>query len=190
MNGLEQFLGVIKVAEQPLSTGSTAYYMDGGKGTSKKLDLRKHVGLGECHCCDYFLPGEKFVTLIEETQLLKTEQTIREEYEHLNETEKTKRVNKHIQNKMQLKAYGAMLVLCRLAMKCASARDLLHGRKYQFWLVVSSIDTQGEARYFDSMKDDLRGALTQVLSKELLGDVDVLSAETLAKRLSGSATTP
>ena len=91
---------------------------------------------------------------------------------------------------MQLKAYGTMLVLCRLSMKYASAKELIQGRKYQFWLVASSIDTTDEQIYFDNQKDSLKGNLTGALGKTLLDDVDVLSADTLKERLSNNATTP
>ena len=187
MNNLEQFLGVIKVADQPLSNGCTAYYMDGGKGAQEKPDLRKHVGLGGCHCCDYFLSGKQSITLIEETRLSKTVDRLRAEYGYLDETKRDEAVKNRIRDEMQLKAYGAMLVLCRLSMKCASAKNLIQGKKYQFWLVASSITTQDEERHFDYQKDSLKRDLTQVLGKTLLDEVDVLSADTLKERLSGAA---
>ena len=184
---LNRFVSPIEVAREPISGKYTAYVMD---STIEEKDMRKAVDLGTCHCCDYFLLREEFIILIEETQLLKTVKKIRDEYDSLDEVKKDEIVNKCIRDEMQLKVYGTMLVLCRLSMKYTSARDLIQGRKYQFWLVASSIDTTDEKIYFDNQKDSLKGDLTGVLGKTLLNDVDVLSADTLKERLSDNATTP
>ena len=77
-----------------------------------------------------------------------------------------------------------MLVLCRLAIKYSSAKDLVQDKKYHFWLVVSSIESEEEKRYFDNLKDSLRNKLKDVLGKKLLDDVDVLSSEYLKDRFS------
>ena len=184
---LDRFVSLIKVAGESIDGDYTAYVMD---CTSKEKDMRKAVGLGTCHCCDYFMVNAQSLILIEETQLLKTIKRLRREYGDLSEKKKDTMVNKRIRDEMQLKAYGTMLVLCRLSMKCTSARNLIQDRKYQFWLVASSIDAQDEMKYFDSLKDSLKTDLSQVLSKTLLDGVNVLSADTLKEWLSNNAITP
>ena len=179
---LDQFIEPIKVADEPIGNGYEAYKMD---SSNEDNDMRKMVDLGTCHCCDYFLPGDNSIILLEETQLLKKVEEIRDKYRYLNDQDKDKAVNDRIRERMQLKAYGAMLVLCRLMAKCSSARKLIQSKKYHFWLVASSINSDEEKRFFDHLKDSLRGTLTQVLGKTLLDDVDVLSSETLKTRLSG-----
>ena len=158
-----------------------AYKMDSNVANN---NMRKMVGLGTCHCCDYFLPNDNSITLIEETQLLKTVEDIREEYDYLNDKDKKDVVNVRIREEIQLKAYGAMLVLCRLAAKCANAKQLFRDKKYHFWLVASNINLDDE-KYFDNLKDSLRGKLTQVLGNTLLDEVVVLSSDTLKDKLSG-----
>ena len=181
---LNRFVEEIKIAKKPIGK---AYIMD---STRKKNNMRKTVDLGTCHCCDYFVVSAQSVILIEETRLLQTIKRLRREYRDLSGKKRDAMVNKRIRDEMQLKAYGTMLVLCRLSMKCASARNLIQGRKCQFWLVASSIDTPGKMRYFDNLKDSLKNDLGRILSKILLDDVDVLSADTLKEWLSNNATTP
>ena len=133
MNSLDKFLEPIKVAGKSMGNKYKAYKMDSNVANN---NMRKMVGLGTCHCCDYFLPNDNSITLIEETQLLKTVEDIREEYDYLNDKDKKDVVNVRIREEIQLKAYGAMLVLCRLAAKCANAKQLFRDKKYHFWLVA------------------------------------------------------
>jgi len=158
--------------------------------TVEESDMRKAVGLGTCQCCDYFLPRNESIILIEETQLSKKVETIRKEYAYLEDEEKIKKiVNDKIRDRLQLKAYGAMLVLCRLSKKYPSAGELIEGKTYQFWLVASKIDTPDEKRYFDNQKDTLKGDLSATIGKILLEDVRVWSSEDLKTRLSNNAAT-
>ncbi len=180
MTFLEQFSEPIKIAGKSIGDKYRAYKMD---STYYSKDMRKTVGLGTCHCCDYFLPKDGSVILIEETRLLKRVNNIRKKYSYLNDKDKDDAVRNCILTRMQLKAYGAMLVLCRLAIKYSSAKDLVQDKKYHFWLVVSSIESEEEKRYFDNLKDSLRGKLKDVLGTKLLDGVDVLSSEYLKDRL-------
>ena len=182
MNSLDKFLEPIKVAGKSIGNKYKAYKMD---STVANNNMRKMVGLGTCHCCDYFRLNDNSITLIEETQLLKTVEDIREEYDYLNDKDKKDVVNVRIREEIQLKAYGAMLVLCRLAAKCASVKQLFQDKKYHFWLVASSINLAEEKRYFDNLKDTLLTDLKSVLGKTLLDDVVVLSSDTLKDKLSG-----
>lgn len=185
MTGLEQFLGVVQVADEPLPDQCTAYYMDGGAGACKKPDLRGHVGLGSCHCCDYFLPYDGNIVLIEETQLLKRKRALEKEYDYLNDEDKDKFANKRILQRNQLKVYGAMLVLCRLAIKFPETTDIVQGKKHYFWLVVSGMESD-DTIYFDNLRDKLHKDLRSALKKELLDDVEILPADVLEKRLNNT----
>ena len=75
MSSLKQFLEPIKIADKTIGNKYKAYKMD---SSCEKNDMRKMVGLGTCHCCDYFLSKDGFVILIEETRLLKRVDKIRE----------------------------------------------------------------------------------------------------------------
>ena len=183
---LERFKEPITVAGTVLDQELTAYRMD-----NEKNDMRKSAKLGTCHCCDYFLPRNEFVVLIEETRLAETVKTIRAEFSYLdNERKIDEIVNEKIKDEQQLKAYGAMLVLSRLTVDCADAKKLVHGKKYKFWLVAGKIDTQDKERYFDHQKDNLKTKLTGSMGGTLLAGVEVLSAENLKTKLSHNATAP
>lgn len=184
MTSIDQFIEPIKVAGEPVDGNHTAYKMD---DTAENRDMRIVAGLASCHCCDYFLPRDDSVVLIEETRLLKRVQNIREEYAYLKEKHLNAHVNKLIRDRMQLKAYGAMLVLCRLAEICTAAKDIIHGKKYEFWLVASVTDSPDEKRLFDNLKDSLLKMLRDVLGKELLDNVEVIPSGSLGARLSGNA---
>ena len=180
MNSLERFIEPIKVAEKPIGDEYTAYKMD---STIENKNMRKAVGLGTCHCCDYFQLKNDTVILIEETQLAKRIKNIKEQYDYLNEKDTTDIVNSSIQKRMQLKAYGSMLVLCRLAKQFSNEKSLIGIKKYQFWLVASSINSGDDKMYFDNQQDTLRGKLRAVLGTILLDDVKVFSSENLKKEL-------
>ena len=67
MNTLEkfgQFLEEIEIADRPLGSRYKAYRMDGGR---QKPDMRAEIGLGTCHCCDYFKMRGNVIILIEDT---------------------------------------------------------------------------------------------------------------------------
>lgn len=181
MTSLDKFYMPIEIAGSAIEGEHKAYKMD---STDTNHDMRKMVGLGTCHCCDYFLPAEDSITLIEETRLLEKMENVREKYNYLNDEDRDKAVNDSIRKRMQLKAYGTMLILCRLAVKCSSAKDLIQNKKYHFWLVVSNITSADEQIYFDNTKDTLRGDLKQVLGKGLLDEVEVISSDDLKNKLS------
>lgn len=182
MTSLDQFIEPIKVAGEPVDGGHTAYKMD---DTTANRDMRIAAGLGTCQCCDYFLPRDNSIVLIEETCLLGSVRSIREDYKYLKKEHLDVHVDKLIRNEMQLKAYGAMLVVCRLAKICAAAKDILRDKKkYEFWLVASITNSPEEKILFDNLKDSLLGMLRNVLGAELLDNVEVIPSGSLGAQLS------
>ena len=183
---LEQFKETVTVAGEVIDEKFAAYRMD-----SQNNDMRTAAGLGACHCCDYFLSVNGVVILIEETRLPETVETIRAEFSYLDNEEKVSEiVNEKIKNEHQLKAYGAMLVLSRLVVDCTDANELVHGKKFEFWLVATRIDTPEKKIYFDSQRDNLETKLTDSMGGTLKIKVEVLSAEELKTKLSNHAPTP
>ncbi len=180
---INQFIEPIKIADEPVGEEYKAYRMD---SSDKNNDMRKMVGLGTCHCCDYFLPRSGSIILIEETRLLEKVKEIRKKYDYLKGKDKGDIVNNRIRDRMQLKAYGSMLILCRLASKCSNTKELIQNNKCCFWFVASGINSEDEKRFFDNLKDSLRGDITQVLGKISVDDVDVISSEILKKKLSNN----
>jgi len=184
VTSLDHFLETIKIASKPIAGGHMAYKMD---STAKGLSMRDAAGLGTCNCCDYFMIRGDSIVLIEETQLPQRVKKIRKKYAYLNEVDLNKHVNKHLRNRMRLKAYGAMLVLCRLATKCAAAKGIVQDKKYDFWLVASALNSPDDLRLFDNIKDSLNELLKQVLGTRLLDNVEVIPSKSLEKRLATDA---
>lgn len=179
MSSLDQFLKPIEIHGESLEQQYLAYKMD---EPANQSSMRKFAGLGECNCCDYlYLQGETAV-FIEETQLKRKKEDIENSHKYLNDQDKKDIVKKRISEEMRLKAYGSMLVLCRLMSKLQNERNLAQVKKYDFWLVASSIGTE-TSKAFDNLKtlflDMLKGALGEVVN-----NVEFLDPETLKKRLS------
>lgn len=182
---LEKYKEPIEVACKPLGNGYKAFRMDGGR---HKSSMQASLGLGSCHCCDYFFPHGEVIVLIEETQLISTINNIKEKYSYLIDKDKEKFVNTSIRQENLLKVYGAMLVLCRLAARCHSAKQITQGKKYDFWLVASGMDSSGDdRRYFDNTRDSLHLELNNALTSGLIGKVELLTPEDLKKKLSQSS---
>jgi len=119
-----------------------------------------------------------------ELHLLVEFEGIKKAYPYLKGKDKEKFVNTSIRQENLLKAYGAMLVLCRLAARCRSAKQIMHGKKYDFWLVASGMDSSGDdRRYFDNIRDSLRLELDKSLTPGFIRVVELLTPEDLKKKL-------
>ena len=180
---LKKFLQPIRLARKPLQNHQ-AYRMD---DTSEQSNMRKDVGLGTCNCCDYFLISNGTVVLIEETQLLQHIKRLKNEYNYLRGTDQTEFIKEDIQRENWLKAYGSMLVLCRLATVCKEAKDLFGTKKYKFWLVVSDTNMtdaeESDAQIiFDHLKDNLYLDLKSLLSGKIVDDVEIVPSPDLFVR--------
>ena len=183
---LEQFKEPVTVAGEVVDKKLIAYRMD-----NQPNDMRTAAGLGACRCCDYFLPRKDSVVLIEETRLSDTVETIRAEFSYLdNEENIDKIVNEKIKDEHRLKTYGAMLVLSRLSVDCDDAKKLVHGKKFEFWLVASKIDTPDKQIYFDSQRDRLLDELSGSIGGTLKVKVKILSAKDLKTWFANNAPTP
>ena len=184
MMDLSKFLQPITLAREPLPNHH-AYRMD---DTSQQSNMRKDVGLGTCNCCDYFFISNGTVVLIEETQLLQQIEDLKNEYHYLSGTDQTEFIKKYIQRENWLKAYGSMLVLCRLVAISTEARDLLGTKKYKFWLVVSDTNLPDAEEFeakiiFDHLKDNLYGDLKSVLSGQIVDDVEIVPSHVFVGKL-------
>jgi len=195
---LEQFRVPMQAAGKVIDAAYTAYKMDGNESKGEK-DMRKAAGLGACHCCDYFLLDDESVILIEETQLSKTVAQIKEKYGYLGEQDLKEIINNKITEEIQLKVYGAMLVLSRIMEKCDSAKELMQGKKTKFWLVASRADAPAEekpsdeedrALFLDNRDSDLKDRLSGSIGGALLVKASVLSVNTLKTWLARHAPTP
>lgn len=182
MNSLRQFREPIEVADQPIGANYTAYRMDGAG--SERPDMRLEIGLGTCHCCDYFTIQENSVLLIEETHLLKTIEKYQSEYDSMLEGEKKDRfVNRRIRDENTLKVYGSLLVLCRWAARHNEVAESTSGKKHNFWLVVSDAESADDQIALADIQPILFQSLRSALRGNLIGEVEVLTPSQFKRKL-------
>jgi len=157
---LHRFREPIKMAGISLGNEYQAYKMD---CTEQGDDMRTAAGLGPCNCCDYFITQGDAAVLIEETKLIQGYKNLKEKHRDLPEDIRGKHVDRLIRTENRLKAYGSLLVLCRLAAVSHEVRLLLQMKKYKFWLVVSDASTHQDTRFLDDLKMQLKRELLSVL---------------------------
>lgn len=187
MTFLDKYLEQIKVAGESLEGEAfEAYRMDGGRN---KPDMRTDIGLGTCHCCDYFKirirDQEEVVVLIEETRLNETVDNYKEEYKAIVDEKKKKEfLIQRVRDENILKVYGSLFMLCHGRAKCPELSDLVAGKKHDFWLVASdSDDDHGD----DYINEEIFENLQSLLKKDLIGEVKLLTTGQLKSVLSNDA---
>lgn len=196
MTLLDKYLEQIEVAGEPLEGEAfKAYRMDDGNNKSDD-DMRTEIGLGTCHSCDYFKirtrNQKEVVVLIEETRLMDTLKNRKKELDAIvdekkvDEEKKNKLLRRRIRDENILKVYGSLFTLCHGAKKCPELSDLVAGKKHDFWLVASDSDKDG-ARANELIKDQISQDLRSLLTKDLIGEVKVLTAGQLKIVLSEDA---
>ena len=165
--------------------------MDDGNNRSDD-DMRTDIGLGTCHCCDYFTirtrNEEEVVVLIEETRLMATVENYKEEYKAIvDEKKKKELLIQRVRDENILKVYGSLFTLCHGAAKCPELLDLVAGKKRDFWLVASDSDDVDDAPADEYINEEIFENLQSMLHKDLIGEVKVLTAGQLKSVLSKDA---
>ena len=165
-------------------------------GNNKPDDMRTDIGLGTCHSCDYFKirtrNQKEVVVLIEETQLMDTLKNRKKELDAIvdekkvDEEKKNKLLRRRIRDENILKVYGSLFTLCHGAAKYKELLDLVAEKKHDFWLVASDGD-EHDALADDLEEGQIRQELRGLLSKDLIGDVKLLTAGQLKSVLSEDA---
>lgn len=167
----------VKVLRNDLSPVH-AYRMDDGTGTP---DMRTAVGLGSCDVCDYVMEHEGSVVLVEDKWFPQSFRELpnssRRYCEALPDHLQGKMIQGILYRKLRLKVYGSLLVLWRLAERCDDARELLQGKSYEIWLVVSCAPTDEEVRMIDHLRADLINLL------KIITEVHLLPLDLFKKRL-------
>ena len=178
---LASFLEPVKVGSSPIHPIRQAYKMD---GNDPEPDMRASVGLGTCNCCDYFALLDATLVLIEETNLLWKIKDIRKDFAQ-DQWEKMKdQVLESQRQENKLKVYGSLLVVCRLAKALGDgvgAKAL--ASRASFWLVYSESADGDDLIFFDRLKGLLASDLRSALTGEVVGEVEILPAGRLSKRL-------
>ena len=176
-----EFLEEIEIDDRPLGGGYKAYRMDGGR---QKPDMRAKIGLGTCHCCDYFKMRGNVIILIEDTRLMESISNSKEEFNAMIEGEKKEKfLNRKICNENILKVYGSLIVLCYWMRKHADISIFMDHKKYDFWLVVSDMDKDDDRIAFDNFRDQLFNDLRTALKKGIIQDVQILTPRELKYKI-------
>lgn len=189
MTLLDKYLEQIEVAGESLEGEAfEAYRMDGGRN---KPDMRTDIGLGTCHSCDYFKirtrEQEEVVVLIEETRLMATLDNCKEEYDAMvDEKKRNKFLSRRVRDENILKVYGSLFTLCHGAKKCPELSDLVAEKRYDFWLIASD-SNKHDALADEHMSDQISQDLQSMLKEDLIGEVEVLTADDLRRALSNNA---
>ena len=182
MSRLESFIEAVKANGVVVQPNCRAYRMDG-----PSPDMRKEAGLGTCNCCDYVtFDRTGKVVLLEETKLVWQIENLEKAYGDLSlpPEEVRKYILRSVRDENRLKVYGSLLVLCRLARRLTDSAEVqaLVGRT-DFWLVVSDTLDGDRAKFLDRVRGELFLDLRSVLTGAIVGDVQIVMASELGRRL-------
>ena len=166
-----------EIAGIALPNNIVAYRMDWHRD-DKHDDMRKMAGidLRNCSCCDYFVILDKYVILLETTQLRGTVKQIEKKCKCMKmpESETKKYLRSEILRENVMKVYGSLLMLCRLSAICSSIKNRLEGKKYEVWIVDES---ESPETY------DIAARLKDTFGKAVGNDIRVMSPTTMEKVL-------
>ena len=180
MSGLSQF----KEREGPFAG---MFCMDGGDQRGFP-DMRRHVGIGTCDCCDYFHPdGEGVVLLVEKTALMETIRRFQRGFAAAPPPagdEKDRDEDAYINNRVlwenRLKTYGGMVVLHRLAAQCGEMDAILRQRKtFKFLLVDNGPRSPKNEKDAEHWRRQFRDDLRSLFSRGMIADVNVIHIDDL-----------
>lgn len=139
--------------------------------------------MGSLHCCDYIVVKENTVLLIEDTNLIQKKKDLESKKRKClcfiqGKENKDKFFVRIIKDENLLKAYGSLLLLCRLKSQSTEAKKLMQDKETHFWLVVND-GTFPDPRVLDNLKDRISGSLGS-----LVYGVSVHPLENLEQELS------
>ena len=186
MNVLAKFLGGItklqvfrvrkieKLGESRVNILCEAYQAD-KKCTvdGQKIDLKEFAGLGTefgaigggeskpGFICDYFVPLDDAMCVVEHSQMLRQMKNLKEE-------RGVSLMRETIKREYRLKAYGSMLVLCRLFLR-HSVVNQQRAKEFtempcKFWVVVTDALEDEQIRAFQFLSDSLKDGLDGLYS--------------------------
>ena len=163
------------------------YWMDDErkKDTLKQnrpIGIAECIGLNSCQHCDYVAFSKEAIIFIEVKDLRKKKEKFCEksmqkiwdilpvdstEYRTAKE-EVTNELFEQDAVRMSLcKMYGSMFILSYVARECTDMCALLYARKkYMFWLVVPK-EEERHAKYFGSLRTELRNKLGGLSKKHI-----------------------
>ena len=134
-----------------------AYGVDKSQpGESRNHTLRNKLKMGSSYCCDYIVPEDSRVILVEDSNL------------------KIKKENgcsmQDIEEEQSKKASSSLILLNCLIQKCKKAKDLMEDKEVSFWLIINDlcIKDAGAAIFIDAIKRPLVDLLEPKILVEVL----------------------
>ena len=175
---IQSFWEEVKLSGQPVLQNCYAYRMDGDP------HIGTMVHLGTCKCCDYFVICEPDrVLFIEDGQLGYRIKYLRNKYNFRKRDDRDDFVQEEIIEEHLLKAYGSLLILCRLNLLHQTEKALLQGKNnYEFWVVSTDTNQPGYAYLFDRIKTRLIKRLKNIFPSQLMCKVKVLNFQQFKAR--------
>lgn len=158
---LDHYLEPMRTNEEDVLS-IEAYCIDGGNPNNPDRDMALHVGLANCHKCDYFRPNTNKVYLIEFTSIYRHQTATwgerNEILSHIPETAKNSGIRKLLfqysfVNDNISKIYGTLLVLCWFAKQCKDAENAIKNKNYEFLLLVAD---RADIRVIDMNRSKLK----------------------------------
>ena len=169
---LKQRLGPVVMDGEPVAMVPKAYKVDG------KPSMHALAGIGGYRVCDYFLPTQDGAVVIEHSWLVREMKGMQNE--HGKDT-----VRELLAREYCLKAYGSMLVLCRLFFQ-VGAGDAEKAEEFakmrgEFWIVISDAKTPDEeqksVRAFQFLTEALNERARPLFSKSKVLGKNMLKGE-------------
>lgn len=150
-----------------------AYGVDKYKKVKGRTLLNK-LKMGSFNCCDYIVPEEERVLLIEDSNLHKeADDKIEEVIKGLSQREAerieglwTKKIQEKIHQDQALKVYGSLFLLGRLISQCEKAKQLMDGKPVHFWLIANDASCS-DIRALQNIKISLEGRVGSLVPVEV-----------------------
>ncbi len=144
--------------------------------------LRKELKMDNCHCCDYIVPKENKVLLLEDSNLKEKKKQLEyewlcfrefmgeEEIRNLFSKKLQEKILKIIKNEQLLKAYASLLLLCRLISQNIEAEELMKNKKIWFVVIINDIsdNPERELRAFQNLGSRIRSSLSTFAKVQVL----------------------
>ena len=125
------------------------------------------------YCCDYIVPKENKVLLLEDSNLKEKKKQLEyewlcfrefmgeEEIRNLFSKKLQEKVLKIIKNEQLLKAYASLLLLCRLISQNVEAEELMKNKEIWFIVIINDIsdNQEREFRAFQNLGSRIRNSL-------------------------------
>jgi len=146
-----------------------------GKG---KDGLRGQLGLGDQNCCDYLLPKDNKLILIEISDFIKQLQKLQTKYKEVPKDCKSlvQDAQKIMRREVKLKVLSSLIVLFKLPVAFQIAHETIHKKQLEIIFVVCSNKPE-DVLEFEYLTTEISGALNPLIRKIKIVDISMFQHE-------------